>query len=203
MKLTLIRHGTTDWNALRRFQGQTDVPLSDDGRRQALAIATALRSERFDRIYSSDLSRAFETARILAESHNIEVIADPRLREFDFGRWEGLTWEQIVAIDGRLGGQPPTKPKLYDPDGGESFAQVCARIRSFFDELAQQSYESVAVVTHAGPLHATLSVLDLAVDRTNGQRFSAGFAPGGITRVTVDGERTEVIEFNDRRHLTP
>lgn len=203
MKLTLIRHGTTSWNASRRFQGQTDVPLSDDGRRQASAIATALRSETFDRIYASDLSRAFETARILAESRNIEVIADPRLREFDFGRWEGLTWEQIVAIDPRLGGQPPTKPKLYDPDGGESFAQVCVRIRSFLDELAQQPYDSVAIVTHAGPLHATLNVLDITAHSTSGRRFSAGFAPGGITRVTMDGDRTQVVELNDLRHLTP
>jgi broad specificity phosphatase PhoE len=185
MKLTLIRHGTTSWNALRRFQGQTDVPLSEEGRAQAAAVAAALRSESFDRIYSSDLSRALETAQILASSRDAEVVADRRLREFDFGRWEGLTWEQIVAIDPRLRGQPPTGAKLYDPDGGESFAQVCARVRSFFDDLAQQPFDSVAIVTHAGPLHAALRVLDVAADRKGGHRFSAGFAPGSITRVIL------------------
>lgn len=203
MKLTLIRHGTTNWNLSRRFQGQTDVPLSEVGRRQAVAIAAALRSETFDRIYSSDLSRALETARILAGSREKEIVADRRLREFDFGRWEGLTWEQIVAIDPRLGGQLPTSAKIYDPDGGESFAQVCARVRSFLDDLAQQTFDSVAIVTHAGPLHAALTVLDLAAHRKSGHRFSAGFAPGGITRITVEGDRTDVIEFNDMRHLAP
>jgi broad specificity phosphatase PhoE len=203
VKLTLIRHGTTNWNASRRFQGQTDVPLSEEGRAQAAAIAAALRSERFDRIYASDLARALETARILAASRNMEVVADRRLREFDFGRWEGLTWEQIVAIDPRLGGQPPTRPKLYDPDGGESFAQVCARVRAFFDDLAQQPFDSVAIVTHAGPLHAALTVLDLAEHRKSGRRFSAGFAPGGITRMTMDREGTRVIDLNDLQHLSP
>jgi alpha-ribazole phosphatase len=201
VKLTLIRHGTTTWNALRRFQGQTDVPLSEEGRAQAAAIAAALRSERFDRIYSSDLSRALETARIIAASQDAEVVADRRLREFDFGRWEGLTWEQIVAIDPRLGGQPPTRAKFYDPDGGESFAQVCARVRAFFDDLAQQPFDSIAIVTHAGPLHATLSVLDLE-PRKDGHRFSGGFAPGGITRMTVNRDGARVIDLNDLRHLT-
>jgi alpha-ribazole phosphatase len=203
MKLTLIRHGTTSWNASRRFQGQTDVPLSEVGRAQAAAIAAVLRSETFDRIYSSDLSRALETARILAASRNTEVAPDRRLREFDFGRWEGLTWEQIVALDPRLRGQPPTGAKLYDPDGGESFAQVCARMRSFFDDLARQPYDSVAIVTHAGPLHAALTVLDLAGHRKSGHRFSAGFAPGGITRMTMNRGGTRVIDLNDLRHLSP
>jgi alpha-ribazole phosphatase len=202
VKLTLIRHGATIWNALRRFQGQTDVPLSEEGRAQAAAIAAALRSESFDRIYSSDLSRALETACILAASRNTEVVADRRLREFDFGRWEGLTWEQIAAIDPRLGGQPPTRAKLYDPDGGESFAQVCARVRAFLDDVARQPFDSIAIVTHAGPLHAALSVLELAGHRESGHRFSAGFAPGGITRMIVDRNGTRVIDLNDLRHLT-
>lgn len=203
MKLTLIRHGATSWNALHLFQGQTDVPLSEEGRRQASAIAAALQAQAFDRIYSSDLSRTLETARILAGSRNIEIVADPRLREFDFGRWEGLTWEQIVAIDPRLRGQQPQRAKLYEPDGGESFAQVCARVRSFFDDLAKQPHDSVAIVTHAGPLHAALAVLDLSAQRKSGRGFSAGFAPGGISRMTMEGERTQLIELNDLRHLTP
>lgn len=202
MKLTLIRHGATTWNALRRFQGQTDVPLSEEGRAQAAAIAAALRSESFDRIYSSDLSRALETACIIAAARKTEVVADRRLREFDFGRWEGLTWEQIVAIDPRLGGQAPTRAKLYDPEGGESFAQVCVRVRAFLDDVARRPYDSIAIVTHAGPLHAALRVLDLTGHRESGHRFSAGFAPGGITRLIVDRDGTRVIDLNDLRHLT-
>ena len=116
MLLTLIRHGPTEWNASRRFQGRTDVPLSPTGRAHALAAAGALKSEQIERIYSSDLQRALETAQIVGEPHGAQILTDERLREFDFGAWEGLTWIEIVARNPHLYGlnRPPrrtTRPK--------------------------------------------------------------------------------------------
>jgi broad specificity phosphatase PhoE len=204
VNVTLIRHGATTWNASRRFQGRTDVPLSAEGRRQAQAIAAVLDGEPVERIYSSDLARALETARILAESRGIEIVSDPRLREFDFGRWEGLTWEQIVATDSQFADRAPTAAKRYAPEGGESFAAVCARIQSFFDDLQRErSDASFAIVTHAGPLHATLNVLGLANDGATADRGGISFSPGGITRVTIDGGRARLVALNDLRHLDP
>ena len=89
--LLLVRHGETDWNADARLQGQTDRPLSDFGRRQARQLADELAEEQFEAIYSSDLSRARETAEIVGERLGLAVVLDPDLREKDWGTWEGLT----------------------------------------------------------------------------------------------------------------
>jgi broad specificity phosphatase PhoE len=89
--LLLVRHGETDWNADGRLQGQTDRPLSDFGRRQALQFADELADEELDAIYASDLARARETAEIVGERLGLPVVFDPDLREKDWGTWEGLT----------------------------------------------------------------------------------------------------------------
>jgi alpha-ribazole phosphatase len=178
VRLTLIRHGSTEWNAQRRFQGRTDMPLSADGRAQARAIVETLRSEPFDRIYSSTLARASETARMLGEASGVEVVVDDRLQEFDFGHWEGRTWDEIVAAYPHLTGLGATAAKLYAPDGGESFTQVCERAKSFLDELTRQDFGAAAVVTHAGVLPAIFAVLGLAPPER--------FTPGSITRIALE-----------------
>ena len=90
-KLLLVRHGETDWNAGGRLQGQTDRPLSDFGRKQARRLADELAAEKLEAIYSSDLSRARETAEIIGARIGLPVELDPDLREKDWGTWEGLT----------------------------------------------------------------------------------------------------------------
>jgi broad specificity phosphatase PhoE len=89
--LLLVRHGETDWNAAGRLQGQTDRPLSEFGRGQARKLAGELVGEELEAIYSSDLSRARETAEIIGERLGLPVVLDPDLREKDWGTWEGLT----------------------------------------------------------------------------------------------------------------
>ena len=89
--LLLVRHGETDWNADGRLQGQTDRPLTDFGRRQAQQLAEQLADEELEAIYSSDLSRARETAAIVGGRLGLAVALDPALREKDWGTWEGLT----------------------------------------------------------------------------------------------------------------
>jgi broad specificity phosphatase PhoE len=142
--------------------------------------------------------RALETARILAEPHALEVAPDARLREFSFGEWEGLTWPQIVARRPHLRAAGPTVAVDYAPEGGETFAQVAARLRSFFDDLQPQDNERILIVTHAGPLHAVLSVLDLVDD---GATAGVSFSPAGLTRIAMEGGRARLISLNDVRHL--
>ncbi|MGZ4333443.1 MAG: histidine phosphatase family protein [Gaiellaceae bacterium] len=89
--LLLVRHGETDWNADGRLQGHTDRPLTDYGRRQAKQLAAELEGEELEAIYSSDLTRARETAEIVGERLGLPVVLDPDLREKDWGTWEGLT----------------------------------------------------------------------------------------------------------------
>ena len=97
-RLVLVRHGETSWNSEGRFQGRADIPLSEVGQRQAVALAAALAREEMHAIYSSDLRRAWDTALAIAERHSVPVCREPGLREMDFGSWEGLTYDQIRGI---------------------------------------------------------------------------------------------------------
>jgi broad specificity phosphatase PhoE len=98
-ELLLVRHGETDWNAEGKLQGHTDRPLNDYGRRQAQALADRLAGDSIDAVYASDLSRARETAEILAEKLSLPVVVDPDLREKNWGNWEGLTSDERLHIE--------------------------------------------------------------------------------------------------------
>jgi broad specificity phosphatase PhoE len=201
MLLTLVRHGPTQWNALGRFQGRTDVPLSVEGRRQARALAEALRDEHYDRIYSSDLERASETARIVAESRDLEIFSDPRLREFDFGRWEGLTWDEIGATSPQVVTNDATGVRQYAAEGGETFEQVRSRLGSFLADLERENLGAVLIVTHAGPLHAIFALLDLTPAVASSASTALKFAPGGITRIAREKGAAQLLDLNDLRYV--
>ncbi len=191
MNLTLVRHGSTAYNAQRRFQGQTDVPLSDEGRLQASRLAARLRVEPVELIYTSDLLRARKTAGPIAQTHGLQLITDVRLREFAFGAWEGLTWAEILAERPHLSEANWHHAQLYAPEGGENFDAVCARVRSFFDELAAQDVGDAVIVTHAGTLHALLRVLDLPEST---QAVPVNFFPASITRIVKDDRGWRLID---------
>jgi broad specificity phosphatase PhoE len=148
--ILLVRHGETDWNAQRRVQGHSDTPLNETGREQARALAGELAEERIDAVYSSDLVRAHETARIVAESHGLAVIAIPDLRERHFGTWEGLSDEEILerfpeAADGTWG-------------DGESRHEMARRVFDALQRIADTHPDGrVVVVSHGGPLRAVLT----------------------------------------------
>jgi broad specificity phosphatase PhoE len=173
------------------------VPLSREGRAQARLLAERLRAVPLEAVYASDLQRAVETARAVAEPHGLDVKADARLREFDFGAWEGLTWPEIVSTRPHLQERNLTAAALYAPEGGETFAAVCERVRSFFEELRRQPFAHAAVVMHAGPLHAALDVLEVA--RPDG----SSFATASLTQVAMEAGRARLITLSDVRHLHP
>lgn len=97
--LLLVRHGETDWNSEGRLQGHTDTSLNDYGRRQAAALADELAGDGIDVVYSSDLSRARETAEIVAKRLGLPVVLEPGLREKNWGSWEGLTPMERDAVE--------------------------------------------------------------------------------------------------------
>lgn len=148
--ILLTRHGETDWNRERRVQGHTDRPLNDTGRAQALALAQALAGESLEAVYASDLSRAYETARAVAEPRRLPVRTVPELREKNFGTWEGLTDEEIFSRfpDARRG-------RWGD---GETPEHVASRVVVALQEIAgRHPGATVLVVSHGGPLRAVLS----------------------------------------------
>lgn len=150
--LILARHGETDWNRDHRWQGHTGPPLNQNGRRQARELAAQISN--VDAVYSSDTERAYETAAILAESHGLDVQVDDRLREVNFGLWEGLTRAQINErfADGFsrwLSGESST------PDGGESDEVMAKRVLAALEDIAKRHPDArVVVVTSGGPIRA-------------------------------------------------
>lgn len=97
-ELWLVRHGQTDWNLANIVQGHSDIPLNDTGLTQARELAEKLAGTHFDALYCSDLIRARQTADILAESLNLEVVIEPRIREIRQGVWEGYSIPDILQM---------------------------------------------------------------------------------------------------------
>jgi broad specificity phosphatase PhoE len=149
MALILCRHGRTEWNDQGRYQGQADVPLNTVGRQQARILAQTLRSEPIDAIYSSDLSRAAETAAEIARFHNLQVHRDQRLREINQGCWEGLTVAQIRARDAELHSLWESEPLAVRLPGGESVEEVRQRaLAALREALEAHPLGLICVVTH-------------------------------------------------------
>ncbi len=145
----LVRHGETDWNRERRIQGHSDVPLNENGRMQARALSERLGRERFDAVYSSDLARARETAQIAVAPTSLPLIELVELREKHFGSWEGLTSDVALARFPEASTGPWGDGETSD----EMSARVVAALRSI---AAEHDGGNVLVVTHGGPVRATL-----------------------------------------------
>ena len=157
VRLLLIRHAATAWTAQGRFQGQTDIPLSPHGRRQATALAQRLMAETLHLLYASDLQRAWETARAIAAPHALHVHAEPRLREMAFGRWEGLTYAEIQQQDAESLAAWERDQLHSAPPGGETLLQMTQRVRAaYVAMLAAGQDKTVGLVAHGGPLQLLL-----------------------------------------------
>jgi len=150
--LLLTRHGETEWNATHRWQGFTGPPLNELGRQQAEDLAQTLARIDIDAIYSSDTIRAAETAEIVAARLGLEVRQDARLREINFGEWEGLTREEInERYTGAFSQWDACK--LAAPTGGETDLQMAERVLEALSEIARNHKdETVLVVTSGGPI---------------------------------------------------
>lgn len=152
LHLTLVRHGSTEWNDSGRWQGLTDNPLGAQGAAQALALADELSAQTFDQVWSSDLRRAVRTAEIALPGQPIRL--DPRLREYDFGQYEGFTVPEMQAHEGFADWQQD--PWNHPIPGGESLAQVARRMRDWAEE---QSAGRVIAFSHSIAIRTLLTDL--------------------------------------------
>ena len=161
MLLYMIRHGETDYNIQRKMQGWTDIPLNEKGIELAVETGRALRDVHFDRVITSPLRRAVDTARLVLEGRDIPYITDRRIMELGNGEWEGLTMEEIEA----RGVQEEFKKMWADPmhykgaPGGESIQQLLVRTGEFLDDLfqnAEYQEETILVATHGAAMRALL-----------------------------------------------
>lgn len=146
----LIRHGETEWNRHgNRYCGRTNLPLAQVGREQAERLALSLQNTRFDAVLVSPLQRALETARPIAKRCGMEMQTDERLREIDFGDWEGLTQQEIEQHFPRQWEQWVQDPATTRAGGtGESANQVFSRMKSVIVENSEKTLQRVLIVSH-------------------------------------------------------
>lgn len=189
-----IRHGESEGNAKRLFTGQSDSPLTARGRAQAEAVAQELRSVRFDKVVSSDLSRARDTAEVIARAQGIPVEVVPALREIDVGAQTGKPFDETVGV-------PAWRDDAFVAwPGGETLEQVLARSLGAIDRLARDNPgKRIAVVGHGGVTRILLShflgilpKLDRSpADNTN------------VSVVVTDGTTHRIERLFGRTHAAP
>lgn len=160
-RIVLWRHGRTEWNASRRFQGQTDIPLDEVGIAQAHNAAEQLSTLNPSRIISSDLQRALVTAQSLGRLCNLEVIPDPGLRETFAGAWEGLSREEIVRDYGTELAAWATGSDLRPGGNGETRTEVAQRMETVIARELEHvgQGQTIVVVTHGGGARAVIAQL--------------------------------------------
>ena len=198
-RFCLVRHGETDWNAEKRVQGQIDIDLNAAGEAQARALADGLRGHPFAAVYSSDLSRAWRTARIAVAGREIAVLPAPTLRERHFGVLQGLTAAEASLTN-------PTAHRLhlarkpdFDYETGESLHVFARRVLDGLEIMARRhAGQSVLAFTHGG-------VLDIAYRAATGKPLDA---PRDFTLANAamnwldwhDGAWT-LVSWAERAHL--
>lgn len=152
-RLIAIRHGETDWNVASRIQGHTDIALNAKGRWQAERLALALADEPLDAVYASDLGRAFDTAQAFAAPKGLPVVADPGLRERQFGSFEGLSFDEIERRWPDQALRWRKREPDFGPEGGETLTAFYERIVQTVQRLAlRHAGQSIALVSHGGVL---------------------------------------------------
>ncbi len=199
VRVILIRHGQTAWNASGRLQGQQDIPLDETGERQAMAVAQALADEDLDALYSSDLQRATATAQPLAHRLALEVHTDPGLRERGFGCLEGNTYAEIEARwpeDARAWRQRALHAR---PGGGESLTGFYTRCLETATRLVQHhGGQSVALVAHGGVLDCLYrAAVGVALDAP--RSWQLGNAT--VNRLLWTPQGFSLVGWNDDQHL--
>ncbi len=151
--LIVVRHGQSQSNLDRRFTGQLETPLTELGHLQAEATATLLANTKIDAIYSSDLSRATETAEHTARGRGLAIIKRPALREVNAGAWEGKLYDELRVQFGEGYERWIKDIGHAHPDNGESTLELAARVYAEIDRIVAENPEKcVAVFTHATPV---------------------------------------------------
>jgi alpha-ribazole phosphatase len=193
MNLILIRHGQTIANLNSQYQGWLDQPLTPLGIKQAKSLALYLENTyQIDAVISSPLKRAIQTAQIITDQYNLDsLIINNNLKEINFGKWEGLTYDEIAL------NYPISKwlenPASIDIDEGEKWIDFNSRITMAFKEISSLDYKSVAIVSHAGTIRSFLSTL---LKLKGLEMFKFNLENGSFSEVKTINGKFEVVLVN-------
>lgn len=198
-RIIAIRHGETAWNVDTRIQGQLDIPLNDMGRWQAKRLGRAVAHEGIVAIYASDLLRAYETARAVADSTGVDIGTETGLRERHFGEFEGFTWKEIEERWPAESERWRKRDLNFAPRGGESLPVFYERCIGTASRLAvAHAGQTIAIVAHGGVmdcLYRAASRIDLQAPRS----WQLGNA--SINRVLHTPEGFMLVGWSDTCHL--
>lgn len=203
-EVLLIRHGETAWNAIRRLQGHLDIPLNEEGARQAAALGRVLRDEPLDAIISSDLQRACQTAQAIATPRGMTVQLDSGLRERCYGAFEGMLYTEIGQRypDAYAAWQAREIDARFPPGVhvAETIREFSQRVTGTITRLlAKGRYRKVALVAHGG-------VLECAYRAAQGLGFAHkrdfDIFNASINRFHWDGQMLNILQWGEVSHLS-
>ncbi len=198
-QILLVRHGETDWNKAQRLQGHIDIGLNEQGIVQAKLLGSALAQEKIDIAYSSDLSRALDTANTITAHHDVPTFIDANLRERCYGEIQGMTYQEIEQ-------QLPDNHRAwhsrnpdFQPLGGETLRQFYERVTTSIERIAKNHLgQVILIVAHGGVLdcmyrHAT------QMDITEKRKVE--LLNTSLNRIKYHGSRFEIESWGDVSHL--
>jgi probable phosphoglycerate mutase len=198
-RIVALRHGQTAWNLATRIQGQLDIGLDEAGREQARRVALALQREALDAVYASDLQRAADTARAVAERCRLALQTEPALRERAFGTFEGLTWAEVEQHHAGASRRWRKRDPAFGPPGGETLQVFVERAVGALAAIAvRHRGQHIAIVTHGGVLDALYrAAARIAIDAP--RTWQLGNA--SINRVLHGEQGFTLVGWNDALHL--
>lgn len=198
-RIILVRHSQTEWNREERFRGQADMPLNETGQEQARRMAHRLRNEPIAAIYTSPLSRAIQTAEIIASVCSLDVQVDAAFLDINYGAWAGLSPAEVAACDPETYRLWYTSPHLVHPPNGECLEDVRSRVLYGIERIVLRHPDATALVVGHQVVNKVLLCAVLGLDNSAFWRIRQDNAC--INIFTIENGACEIICLNDTCHL--
>ena len=201
MRFIFVRHGETEWNVTGRYQGQTDVPLSEKGRAQAEALGKRFDDIHVDEVYSSPLKRAYDTARAIAEPKGLPIHKVDGIKELNFGEWDGLTKEQLTEQFGEAFVKYRIEPFHYPMAGEGTLNRAKLRVGAALEDIKEEfrhTDKTIVVVAHGGILKLAIFYL---LDISSRLYRCIELDNTSLTIIDVEEDRCILRVLNDAHHL--
>ncbi len=198
-RLLLVRHGATEYNSARKFQGYSDIELNATGYRQVERLRDRLVYDEIDAVYSSDLRRALVTAEVISSGHKMDIVTCPELRETNFGNVEGLTFEEGSRLYPEVAESNTNFSLQLKFPGGEGSEGFIERVSKFLDKLKSHTpSQTMLIVSHGGPLQVLVCCL-LGIDLRHLRQIR--FDNASLSIVETYSYGAVVSLLNDTSHL--
>lgn len=201
MRFIFVRHGETEWNVTGRYQGQTDVPLSEKGRAQAEVLGKRFADIHVDEVYSSPLKRAYDTARAIAEPKGLPIHKVDGIKELNFGEWDGLTKEQLTEQFGEAFVKYRIEPFHYPMAGEGTLNRAKLRVGAALEDIKEEfrhTDKTIVVVAHGGILKLAIFYL---LDISSRLYRCIELDNTSLTIIDVEEDRCILRVLNDAHHL--